>query len=148
MWCRSRVERGCELSERASRVSSTWAHDGRNKVRSLPRRRIFYFIASIDLSVPSSGISLPPPFSPSVHFLTALRHHSDGLNSCCQVSIAPISQPSLSHLVFPNNPQILLQVHQRKRRTSRRRRRPLQTRQALFVPSVTPHHVILTPHPP
>jgi hypothetical protein len=68
VWCRSRVEGGLTLRVRPSRVSSTWAHDGRNKVRSLPRRRIFYFIASIHLSIPSSGISLSLPFSPSGPF--------------------------------------------------------------------------------
>jgi hypothetical protein len=58
--CRSRVE--FVLSKAGERlrakVYSTWAHDGRNKVRSLPRRRIFYFIACVHLSIPSSGMSL------------------------------------------------------------------------------------------
>ena len=69
----------------------------------------------------------------SLHFLTVttdafFRHPSDGVNTCCPVSIAPISQPSLSHLLaFPNNHLILPQVHPLKRTTSRSRR--LQMRQ-------------------
>ena len=75
---------------------------------------------------------LSPPIAYS-DYRDSIRHPSDCLDTCCQVSIAPISQPSLSHLVFPNNPRILLQVHPPKRTTNRLRR--LQTRQGTsFVP--------------
>jgi hypothetical protein len=54
-------------------VSSTWVHDERNKVRSLPRRRFFDFIACIHLYIPSSG-TLTLPFSASVYCLTMTRY--------------------------------------------------------------------------
>jgi hypothetical protein len=69
LWCRSRVKGdgvvvvGCGASERSIVVVSPQraAHDGRNKVRSLPRRRIFYFIPCIHLSIPSIGIYISFP---------------------------------------------------------------------------------------
>ena len=89
-----------------------------------------------------------------------VRYPSDGLNTCCPVSIAPISQHSLSHpVVFPSNRRrILRRVHPPKRRIARRRRPlvmgllRLQTRQATkSVPpnaiyySLTTHHHIHRP---
>src|SRR5258708_5457622 len=54
-------------------VHNCWAHDERNKDRSLPRRRFFDFIACIHLYIPSSG-TLTLPFSASVHCLTIKRY--------------------------------------------------------------------------
>lgn len=132
MWCPITCREACVDGDELCAAVRTQqrAHDGRNKVRSLPRRRIFYFIAYFRLSIPSSGISLFLPLS--LHFSDCnygrlVRHPSDGVNTCCPASIAPTSQPSLSHLAFPNNRRILPQVHPLKRTTSRPRR--LQTRQ-------------------
>ena len=134
-WCGvDHVSRGVwrGATDSASVCTQRALNDGRNKVRSLPRRRAFYFIACIHLSIPSSGIYLPSLSLTSVHFRTDCgfgRHPSDGANTCYPVSIAPTSQPSLSHLVSPNDLRILLRVHRPlKRRTSRHRLR--QTRQA------------------
>lgn len=60
--CRVRSERSVLVVVSPQRA----AHDGRNKVRSLPRRRIFYFIPCIHLSIPSIGIYISFP----LHFLS------------------------------------------------------------------------------
>ena len=56
--CQSRGEGRWVWRVESSRMPSTWAHDERNKVRSLLRRRLFHSIPRIHLYLPPSGRSL------------------------------------------------------------------------------------------
>jgi hypothetical protein len=116
--------RGCCLRCERSVPSNVWLTMGETKFAlylgavfsTLLRVFTYLFLRLVHLFL-----------SPGCVFLTVNdRFPSDGLNTCCPVSIAPTSQPSLSHLVFPDNRRrILLRVHRHPLKRRIRRRRPL-----------------------
>jgi hypothetical protein len=147
MWCRSRVEGGLLRKRGAGRGECPQHNMGEETKFALylgaifsTLLRVFTYLFLRVVCISSLFLALPIFF-----FDCEDRHPSDGLNTRCPVSFAPISQPSLSHLVFPNNRQIPFQLHPLK--TKIRRRQPLvvvllptRTRQAFSLPPLQLRH--------